>query len=44
MSLKLCNTRIRRKEPFMPLELGKVAMYCYGVTVYDDCHLGHARS
>ncbi|NJM58315.1 MAG: cysteine--tRNA ligase [Synechococcales cyanobacterium RU_4_20] len=44
MSLQLYNTQTRGKEPFVPLEPGKVAMYCCGVTVYDDCHLGHARS
>lgn len=44
MSLKLYNTQTRGKEPFVPLEPGKVAMYCCGVTVYDNCHLGHARS
>jgi cysteinyl-tRNA synthetase len=44
MSLTLYNTLTRRKEPFEPLESGKVKMYCCGVTVYDYCHLGHARS
>ncbi|NET31133.1 MAG: cysteine--tRNA ligase [Cyanothece sp. SIO1E1] len=44
MVLKLYNTLTRREEPFKPLEPGQVKMYCCGVTVYDYCHLGHARS
>ena len=44
MTLTLYNTLTRRQEPFEPLEPGKVRMYCCGVTVYDLCHLGHARS
>ncbi|MBW4495516.1 MAG: cysteine--tRNA ligase [Oscillatoria princeps RMCB-10] len=44
MALTLYNTLTRREEPFEPLEPGKVRMYCCGVTVYDYCHLGHARS
>jgi cysteinyl-tRNA synthetase len=44
MTLELYNTLTRRKEPFTPIEPGKVSMYCCGVTVYDYCHLGHARS
>ncbi|MBV6626663.1 MAG: cysteine--tRNA ligase [Rivularia sp. (in: Bacteria)] len=44
MSLTIYNTLTRRKETFQPLEPGKVKMYCCGVTVYDYCHLGHARS
>ncbi|MCG8363539.1 MAG: class I tRNA ligase family protein, partial [Pseudanabaenales cyanobacterium] len=44
MPLVLYNTLTRRKEPFEPIEAGKVQMYCCGVTVYDYCHLGHARS
>jgi cysteinyl-tRNA synthetase len=44
MTLLIYDTLTRRKEPFTTLELGKVMMYCCGVTVYDDCHLGHARS
>lgn len=42
--LKLYNTLSREKEEFVPLEAGKVKMYACGVTVYDLCHLGHARS
>ncbi|MEY3735906.1 MAG: hypothetical protein RLZZ624_965 [Cyanobacteriota bacterium] len=44
MSLRLTNTLTRRTETFEPLEAGKVSIYCCGVTVYDLCHLGHARS
>jgi len=41
--LHVYNTRTRKKEPFEPLEEGRVKMYVCGVTVYDYCHLGHAR-
>ena len=44
MSLKISNTLTNRKEPFVPIEEGKVKMYVCGVTVYDDIHMGHARS
>ena len=44
MSLKLYNTATRRKEEFVPLHQGKVGLYACGVTVYDLCHVGHARS
>ena len=44
MSLTLYNSLTRKKEPFEPLEAGRVKIYCCGVTVYDFCHLGHARS
>ncbi|NJN72190.1 MAG: cysteine--tRNA ligase [Limnothrix sp. RL_2_0] len=44
MTLSLYNTLNRRSEPFAPLEAGKVKMYCCGITVYDYCHLGHART
>lgn len=42
-SLSLYNTLSRQKEPFVPLTPGKVNMYVCGMTVYDYCHLGHAR-
>ncbi len=42
--LRLCNTLSGSKEPFEPLVPGKVRMYVCGVTVYDYCHIGHARS
>lgn len=44
MTLRLTNTLSRSKEAFVPLQAGKVSIYCCGVTVYDLCHLGHARS
>jgi cysteinyl-tRNA synthetase len=44
MALKIHNTLSGRKEPFEPLVPGTVRMYVCGVTVYDYCHLGHARS
>jgi cysteinyl-tRNA synthetase len=42
--MQLYNTLSRRKEAFQPLTPGKVGLYACGVTVYDDVHLGHARS
>jgi cysteinyl-tRNA synthetase len=42
--LKIHNTMTGGKEIFQPLVPGTVRMYVCGVTVYDDCHLGHARS
>jgi len=44
MSLRIYNTLSRALEPFSPLEPGHVRMYVCGMTVYDLCHLGHARS
>ncbi|HBP86098.1 MAG TPA: cysteine--tRNA ligase [Nitrospirales bacterium] len=44
MPLTLYNTRTKKKELFLPLTPNQVTMYVCGVTVYDDCHLGHARS
>ncbi|WP_445631539.1 cysteine--tRNA ligase [Nostoc sp. DSM 114167] len=44
MTLTLYNTLTRRQEPFETVETGKVKMYYCGVTVYDYCHLGHARA
>ena len=44
MNLTLHNTLTGRKEPFTSIHPGRVVMYCCGVTVYDHCHLGHARS
>ena len=43
-SLRLTNSLTSRTEAFEPLEAGKATIYCCGVTVYDLCHLGHARS
>ncbi len=42
--LKIHNTLSGKKEPFEPLQRGTVRMYVCGVTVYDYCHIGHARS
>lgn len=42
--LRIYNTLTGRKEPFEPLVPGTVRLYTCGVTVYDECHLGHARS
>ncbi|MBS7350106.1 MAG: cysteine--tRNA ligase [Comamonas sp.] len=44
MSLRIYNTLSRGLEAFVPLQSGHVRMYVCGMTVYDLCHLGHARS
>jgi len=44
MALRVFNTLGRKKELFEPLEPGRVRMYVCGPTVYDACHIGHARS
>jgi cysteinyl-tRNA synthetase len=44
MSLRIYNTLTKKKEEFIPFRKGKVAMYVCGVTVYDRCHIGHARA
>ncbi|MEO1895823.1 MAG: cysteine--tRNA ligase, partial [Methylococcales bacterium] len=41
--LKIFNTLTRTKETFKPIVPGKVGMYVCGMTVYDYCHIGHAR-
>ncbi|GEK46077.1 cysteine--tRNA ligase [Bisbaumannia pacifica] len=41
--MQIYNTLTRRKEAFTPIEPGRVRMYVCGMTVYDYCHLGHAR-
>ena len=43
MPLRIHNTLTRALEPFRPLEAGHVRMYVCGITVYDVCHMGHAR-
>jgi cysteinyl-tRNA synthetase len=44
MPLRIYNTLTSAKEVFVPLVPGKVSMYVCGVTVYDNCHIGHARA
>ena len=44
MGLRLYNSLSGQVEDFHPLQAGHVRMYVCGMTVYDDCHLGHARS
>jgi cysteinyl-tRNA synthetase len=44
MSLRVFNTSTGQKEEFIPLREGQVGMYVCGVTVYDYCHVGHARA
>jgi len=44
MTLRVYNTLTKTKEEFEPLQKGKVGMYACGITVYDLCHIGHARS
>jgi len=44
MTLRIYSTLSRGLVPLVPLELGHVRMYVCGMTVYDLCHLGHARS
>ena len=41
--LKIYNSQKKTKEEFVPLQPGKVNMYVCGMTVYDYCHIGHAR-
>jgi cysteinyl-tRNA synthetase len=41
--LRIHNSLTRRKEPFVPLKAGQVGLYVCGMTVYDVCHIGHAR-
>jgi cysteinyl-tRNA synthetase len=44
MSLRLYNTLTHQKEDFVPVKEGEAGIYACGVTVYDTCHVGHARS
>jgi len=44
MALRVYNTLTRQKEAFQPIEPGKIGIYACGITVYDLCHIGHARS
>jgi cysteinyl-tRNA synthetase len=43
MTLRIYDTRAGKKIPFEPLVPGRVGMYSCGITVYDRCHVGHAR-
>ena len=44
MAISIYNTLTRKKEEFKPQKPPQVKMYTCGVTVYDECHIGHARS
>jgi cysteinyl-tRNA synthetase len=44
MPLKIYNTLTRKKDEFIPLQEGKVTMYCCGITAYDFSHIGHTRA
>ena len=44
MALRIYNTLTGKKEDFLPLHDKQVGMYVCGVTVYDLCHIGHARA
>ena len=41
--LHIYNSLSRKKEEFVPIDAGKIGLYVCGMTVYDLCHLGHAR-
>ena len=40
--MKIYNSLTRKKEDFSPIKAGEVRMYACGITVYDECHIGHA--
>ena len=44
MSIEIYNTKTGQKSPLITLEEGKVKLYVCGITAYDYCHIGHARS
>ena len=44
MTVRLYNTLTKKREEFIPIEEGKVGIYVCGITAYDVCHIGHARS
>ena len=44
MTIKFYNSLTNQKEDFVPINEGEVGMYVCGMTVYDNCHLGHARA
>ena len=41
--MKVYNTLSGKKEEFIPINGNKVNMYACGITVYDECHMGHAK-
>jgi cysteinyl-tRNA synthetase len=43
LSLRIYDTRVAKKVPFEPIAAGQVGIYSCGITVYDLCHVGHAR-
>jgi len=43
MALTIYNTLAREKDIFTPIDAGKIRLYVCGMTVYDYCHIGHAR-
>ena len=43
MSLTIYNTLSRSKQPLQPIVPGRVGLYVCGMTIYDYCHIGHAR-
>ncbi len=43
-TMTVYNTMTRKKEKFEPIHKDKVTMYACGITAYDYCHIGHARS
>ena len=42
--VNIYNTLTRQKEQFKPMVEGKIDMYVCGITIYDYCHIGHART
>ena len=44
MAIRFYNSLTNQKEDFVPIRSGEVGMYVCGMTVYDNCHLGHARA
>ena len=44
MTIKFYNSLTNQKEDFVPINEGEIGMYVCGMTVYDNCHLGHARA
>ncbi|MBN2539117.1 MAG: cysteine--tRNA ligase [Deltaproteobacteria bacterium] len=44
MNLRLYNTLTKKKEKFIPIKAGEIGIYVCGITAYDVCHIGHARS